>query len=105
MDNLLIIVISTLLVKNLVLSNFLGICPFLGVSGKIESAFGMGMAVTFVMTMVTSITWLIYHMILVPYGLGVLQYVVFILFHRLKMFKFDTHTIHLDLFLFLIFLR
>ncbi|MCK4916665.1 MAG: electron transport complex subunit RsxA [Candidatus Omnitrophica bacterium] len=79
MIDLLLIFISTLLINNLVLSSFLGICPFLGVSGKIESAFGMGMAVTFVMTLATSIGWLIYHLILVKFGLLYLEYVVFIL--------------------------
>ncbi|NQT28800.1 MAG: electron transport complex subunit RsxA [Candidatus Omnitrophica bacterium] len=79
MKDLLLIFISTLLINNLVLSYFLGICPFLGVSGKIESAFGMGMAVTFVMTLATSIGWLIYNLILVKFGLLYLEYVVFIL--------------------------
>ncbi|MCK4519806.1 MAG: electron transport complex subunit RsxA [Candidatus Omnitrophica bacterium] len=79
MRDLVIIFISTLLINNLVLSYFLGICPFLGVSGKIESAFGMGMAVTFVMTLATSISWLIYNLILAKFGLLFLEYVVFIL--------------------------
>ena len=79
MKDLLLIFISTLLINNLVLSYFLGICPFLGVSGKIESAFGMGMAVTFVMTLATSIGWLIYKFILLKFGLFYLEYVVFIL--------------------------
>lgn len=79
MNELLLIFISTLLINNLVLSYFLGICPFLGVSGKIESAFGMGMAVTFVMTLATSIGWLIYNLILVRFGLFFLEYVMFIL--------------------------
>jgi len=79
MKDLLLIFISTLLINNLVLSYFLGICPFLGVSGKIESAFGMGMAVTFVMTLATSISWLIYNLILLKFGLFYLEYVVFIL--------------------------
>ncbi|MDP8290498.1 MAG: electron transport complex subunit RsxA [Candidatus Susulua stagnicola] len=79
MQDLIIIFVSTLLINNLVLSYFLGICPFLGVSGKIESAFGMGMAVTFVMTLATSISWLIYNLILVKFGLFYLEYVVFIL--------------------------
>jgi len=79
MEDLILIFISTLLINNLVLSYFLGICPFLGVSGKIESAFGMGMAVTFVMTFATSIGWLIYHLILVKFELFFLEYVVFIL--------------------------
>ena len=79
MKNLILIFISTVLINNLVLSYFLGICPFLGVSGKIESAFGMGMAVTFVMTLATSIGWLIYNLILVKYDLLFLEFVVFIL--------------------------
>jgi electron transport complex protein RnfA len=80
MESVILIFISTILINNLVLAYFLGICPFLGVSGKLESAFGMGMAVTFVMTLATSISWLIYHILLVRFGLEhVLQYVVFIL--------------------------
>lgn len=79
MKDLILIFISTLLINNLVLSYFLGICPFLGVSGKIESALGMGMAVTFVMTLATSIGWIIYNFILLKFGLFYLEYVVFIL--------------------------
>ena len=79
MNSLIIIFISTVLVNNFVLSYFLGICPFLGVSGRLESAFGMGMAVTFVMTIATVITWLIYNLVLVKFGLFFLEYVVFIL--------------------------
>ncbi|MBU1523732.1 MAG: electron transport complex subunit RsxA [Candidatus Omnitrophica bacterium] len=79
MKNLILIFISTVLVNNLVLTYFLGICPFLGVSGKLESAFGMGMAVTFVMTLATSISWLIYHFLLERFGLLFLEYVIFIL--------------------------
>ena len=79
MKELIIIFISTVLINNFVLSYFLGICPFLGVSGRIESAFGMGMAVTFVMTLATAISWLIYNLILVKFGLSFLEYVVFIL--------------------------
>lgn len=79
MKDLVLIFISTLLINNLVLSYFLGICPFLGVSGRIESALGMGMAVTFVMTLTTSISWLIYHFILVKFNLLFLHYVIFIL--------------------------
>jgi electron transport complex protein RnfA len=79
MKDLILIFISTVLINNLVLSYFLGICPFLGVSGKIESALGMGMAVTFVMTLATSIGWLIYNLVLVKFNLLFLEYVVFIL--------------------------
>jgi len=79
MKELLIIFISTVLINNFVLSYFLGICPFLGVSGRIESAIGMGMAVTFVMTLATTMSWLIYHLLLVKLNLLFLEYVVFIL--------------------------
>ena len=79
MTELILIFISTILVNNFVLHYFLGICPFLGVSGKNESSLGMGMAVTFVMTLATSISWLIYHLVLVKWDLIFLQYVIFIL--------------------------
>ncbi len=62
--NLFIILVSAVLVNNFVLSRFLGICPFLGVSKQVETAMGMGMAVTFVMTMAGAITWLIEKFIL-----------------------------------------
>ena len=74
-----IIIIGTVLVSNIVLANFLGICPFLGVSGKLTTASGMGGAVLFVMTVATIITWLIQNYILDPFGLGFLQTVAFIL--------------------------
>ncbi|MCF7886939.1 MAG: RnfABCDGE type electron transport complex subunit A [Candidatus Omnitrophica bacterium] len=79
MEKLILIFISTILINNVVLSYFLGICPFLGVSGKMESALGMGMAVTFVMTLATSISWLIYYLVLEKFGLLFLEYIVFIL--------------------------
>jgi electron transport complex protein RnfA len=79
MRDLILIFISTVLINNLVLSYFLGICPFLGVSSKLESSLGMGLAVIFVMTLATTISWLIHHLILVPYQLVFLQYVIFIL--------------------------
>ncbi len=79
MKDLLAIFISTVLINNFVLSYFLGICPFLGVSQKIESSLGMGMAVIFVMTLATAISWIIYHLMLVKLGLLFLEYVVFIL--------------------------
>ena len=71
--------ISIVLINNLVLTKFLGICPYLGVSGRIDMAFGMGMAVTFVVTLSGTITWLIDHMILIPMELEVTRYVCFIL--------------------------
>jgi electron transport complex protein RnfA len=71
--------VSAAVVNNFVLSYFLGICPFVGVSKKLSSAFSMGMAVTFVMTIAAAVTWLIYHLILIPFDLTILQYVSFIL--------------------------
>lgn len=79
MKELISIFISAVLINNFVLYYFLGICPFLGVSGKIESAFGMGVAVIFVMTLANALSWLIYHFILVKLGVVFLQYLVFIL--------------------------
>jgi electron transport complex protein RnfA len=76
---LILLFISAAVVNNFVLSYFLGICPFVGVSKKVSSALSMGMAVTFVMTIAAAVTWLIYYLILVPAGLEILQYVSFIL--------------------------
>ncbi|KUG26478.1 electron transport complex protein rnfa [hydrocarbon metagenome] len=76
---LILIFFSAAIVNNFVLAYFLGICPFIGVSGKITSAFSMGMATTFVMTITAIVTWLIYHLLLVPFQLEFLQYVSFIL--------------------------
>lgn len=77
--NLLSIVVGAILVNNYVLSKFLGICPFLGVSKKLDSAFGMSCAVIFVMALATAVTWPIQTFILDPNDLGYLQTVVFIL--------------------------
>ena len=79
MGNIMIIVISSMLVSNVVLSQFLGICPFLGVSKKIETAAGMGAAVTFVITIASAITYPIYYFILEPTGLAYLETIAFIL--------------------------
>jgi electron transport complex protein RnfA len=73
------IFISAVLVQNFVLYYFLGICPFLGVRKKIDSAVSMGLAVTFVMTITAVVSWLINNLILIPYDLGYLQIVSFIL--------------------------
>jgi electron transport complex protein RnfA len=74
-----VIVISAIFVNNFVLSRFLGICPFLGVSKQVETAFGMGMAVTFVMTLAGILTYFIHSFILVPLNLEYLKIVAFIL--------------------------
>ncbi|HUU52346.1 MAG TPA: electron transport complex subunit RsxA [Candidatus Heimdallarchaeota archaeon] len=76
---LMAIFISAVLVQNFVLYYFLGICPFLGVSKKIDSALSMGLAVTFVMSITAVVSWLINNLILIPYDLGYLQIVSFIL--------------------------
>lgn len=76
---LFVILVSSILVNNFVLSRFLGICPFLGVSKQVETAMGMGMAVTFVMTLASIITYLVQHFILDLLGLGYLQTIAFIL--------------------------
>lgn len=79
MKEYLIILVGAVLVNNYVLAKFLGICPFLGVSKKLDSAFGMSVAVIFVMALATAVTWPIYTFILVPNGLSYLQTIVFIL--------------------------
>ena len=70
---------SAILINNFVLRYFLGICPFLGVSKKIDSALSMGLAVTFVMSITAAVSWAINHWILIPYQLDYLQIVSFIL--------------------------
>lgn len=73
------IIITAIFVNNIVFAQFLGICPFIGVSKKLDSAAGMGMAVAFVMTIATLATWLVQHYLLTPLGLGYLQTIAFIL--------------------------
>ena len=79
MEKIMIILIGNILVDNFVLSKFLGICPFLGVSKKLDSAFGMSAAVIFVMTLASAVTWPIYHLLLDPLELNYMDTVVFIL--------------------------
>ena len=73
------IFITAVFVNNIILSQFLGICPFLGVSKKIDSAVGMGAAVTFVMLLSTIVTYLLQAYLLTPFGLSYMQTIVFIL--------------------------
>lgn len=73
------IIITAIFVNNIVFAQFLGICPFIGVSKRIDSAVGMGLAVAFVMTIATLVTWLVQRYLLVPFGLGYLQTIAFIL--------------------------
>ena len=73
------IIVGAIFVNNVVLSQFLGICPFLGVSSKVDTSIGMGMAVTFVMALSTLVTWCIQQYILVPFGIEYMQTITFIL--------------------------
>lgn len=74
-----LILLSTIFVNNFVLVQFLGLCPFMGVSNKLESAIGMGAATTFVMTLASVCTYLVNHWILSPLGLEYLRTIAFIL--------------------------
>ena len=76
---LLDIALGAVLINNFILVQFLGICPFIGVSRKLDSAFGMSMAVAFVMAVATAVTWLLQHYVLQPLGLVYIQTIVFIL--------------------------
>ena len=76
---LLAISLGAILTNNFIFSQFLGICPFLGVSKKVDTAVGMGIAVTFVMGLASAITWLVNTFILIPFDLGYMQTVAFIL--------------------------
>lgn len=71
--------VNCVLCNNFIFSRFLGVCPFLGVSSKVETATGMGLAVTFVMALASFITYLVFHYILAPLGLAYLQTIAFIL--------------------------
>ena len=76
---ILIMAVSAIFIHNFILAKFLGLCPYLGVSKKLDSALGMGMAVVFVMTMSSAFTWIIDHYLLIPYNLSYLQTISFIL--------------------------
>lgn len=76
---LLSIIIGAVFVNNFILTRFLGLCPFFGVSRRTKPALGMGLAVIFVMTLASIITWVAYNLILIPLGLQYLQIIVFIL--------------------------
>jgi Na+-transporting NADH:ubiquinone oxidoreductase subunit E len=73
-----LIVLGAILTNNILLTTFLGICPFIGVSGEYASASGMGMAVIFVLTMTLPVNWLIKHFVLDPLGVGYLSLIVYI---------------------------
>lgn len=78
-SELLIISVGAILINNFVLVQFLGICPFLGVSKKVETANGMGIAVVFVMICASALTWVVQEYLLVPFGIEYMQTIAFIL--------------------------
>ena len=79
MTEYILLLISTILVNNFVLVQFLGLCPFMGVSNKLESAMGMSQATTFVLTLSSSSSYLVYHFILEPLGIEYLKTIAFIM--------------------------
>ncbi len=79
MGSMILMIISAIFVNNVVFTKFLGICPYMGVSKKTDTAIGMGMAVTFVLTLAGAITYIIQNYVLVPAGIQYLQTIVFIL--------------------------
>ncbi|HDX8379545.1 TPA: electron transport complex subunit RsxA [Aeromonas salmonicida] len=79
MTEYLLLLVSTVLINNFVLVKFLGLCPFMGVSGKLETAVGMGLATTFVMTLASASSYLMEHYILIPLNIAYLRTLAFIL--------------------------
>lgn len=79
MSEFLLLLLSTALVNNVVLVKFLGLCPVMGVSKSVDSAFGMGLATTFVITLATGASWMLDNWLLTPFGLGYLRILTFIL--------------------------
>ncbi|MBO4931363.1 MAG: electron transport complex subunit RsxA [Clostridia bacterium] len=79
MSSIFMIMFTAILTENFIFSRFYGCCPFLGVSDKPSTALGMGMAVTFVMTLASAATWAVYNFLLVPFGLEYLKTIAFIL--------------------------
>ena len=79
MLKLLLFMVSCVITNNFIFSRFLGCCPFLGVSNKVETAVSMGVAVTFVMTLASLITYIVYHFVLLPLSLDYMKTIVFIL--------------------------
>ncbi len=74
-----LLIIGAIFVNNVVFTKFLGICPYMGVSKKLDTAFGMTMAVTFVLTLAGAITYILQNFVLIPFNIGYLQTIVFIL--------------------------
>lgn len=73
-----VVFVAAIFTQNILLAYFLGLCPFIGVSREIKAAFGLGLAVIFVLTVTTSLNWLAYHLVLVPLGLEYFRFILFI---------------------------
>lgn len=73
------LIFGAIFINNVIFAKFLGCCPFMGVSKKVDASLGMGMAVTFVITIASGVTWLVYQFLLVPFNLHYLQTIAFIL--------------------------
>ncbi|MBR8700752.1 Na(+)-translocating ferredoxin:NAD(+) oxidoreductase complex subunit A [Fusobacterium sp. DD29] len=73
------LIFGAIFINNVIFAKFLGCCPFMGVSKKVDASLGMGMAVTFVITIASGVTWLVYQFLLVPFNLEYLQTIAFIL--------------------------
>ncbi|MBN1257195.1 MAG: NADH:ubiquinone reductase (Na(+)-transporting) subunit E, partial [Planctomycetes bacterium] len=74
-----VVFVSAIFTQNILLSYFLGLCPFIGVSREVKTAFGLGVAVIFVMTTTSLLNWLVYHYVLVPLGLQFFRFILFII--------------------------
>ncbi|GAB6051913.1 electron transport complex subunit RsxA [Magnetospira thiophila] len=79
MESYFLLILGTVLVNNVVLVKFLGLCPFMGVSNKVDTALGMGFATTFVLTLSAAASWVVEHFVLVPLDIGFLRILTFIL--------------------------
>ncbi|MHC4509758.1 MAG: Rnf-Nqr domain containing protein, partial [Planctomycetota bacterium] len=79
MSYALVVFISAIFTQNILLSYFLGLCPFIGVSREVKTAFGLGLAVIFVMTSTCLLNWLAYHYVLAPLGLHFFRFILFII--------------------------
>jgi len=73
-----VVFVAAIFTQNILLAYFLGLCPFIGVSREIKAAFGLGLAVIFVLTVTTSLNWVAYHLVLVPLGLEYFRFILFI---------------------------
>ena len=79
MSELFLLLLTTALINNVVLVKFLGLCPFMGVTKKLDTAFGLGLATTFVITMASGACWMLENWILIPFGIAYLRILMYIL--------------------------